>query len=242
MNSIPRFYLPSVDWNEGFLLLTGEEAHHCVRVLRMKVGARIQVFDGVGRRATGSITHTRKEQVEILVEEEEVSAPPTTYLSLYQAVPKGGNMELIVQKSVELGVMTIQPLLTQNTVVKLDQLEKKTEKWRKVALEACKQCGQDWLPRVRVPLPFHEWIGQYHVDGCSIVAALDPRAIDFSEAISQFQKTGSAALLIGPEGDFTQEEYDQAIEKGFEPVNLGKIVLRVETATLYAISVLKFAL
>ena len=242
MNSLARFYLPQADWGESVLVLKGEEAHHCVRVLRLKAGTRIEVFDGVGQSATGTLSSVSKDHVEVQIESKQYTPPPSLRISLYQAIPKGGNMEWIVQKAVELGVLEIQPLISTHTVVKPDQLEKKAQKWQKIALEACKQCGQNWLPRVQTPMNYDQWLTQYELEGCALIAALDPRAVSLAEGIAQFQRTGAAAVLIGPEGDFSQKEYDLAIGQGFQPVSLGEIVMRVETATLYTLSALKYAL
>ena len=147
-------------------------------------------------------------------------------------------MELIVQKAVELGVASIQPLMTENTVAKAD--EKKLQKWQRIALEACKQCGQNWLPEVKQTLKFTDWEACREKAELEIVAALDHRSKPITEALSGHSEVSSAALLIGPEGDLSHLEYDAAIKSGFMPVSLGDIVLRVETATLYCLSVIRY--
>lgn len=239
MNSLNRYYLPAVEWNGDMLSLRGDEAHHCVRVLRQKVGDEVIVFDGQGRSVQGVISSASKDEVVIQKQGEEKISPVGLQLSLCQSIPKGGNMELIVQKAVELGVSRIQPLVTENTVVKAD--EKKRQKWQRVALEACKQCGQDWLPEVAEISKFTDWIDSSERCELSVVAALDPRSREMNEVLSTLAGEKTVELLIGPEGDFSQAEYDAAIDAGFRPVTLGDIVLRVETATLYCLSVLRFA-
>ena len=236
MNSINRYYLPADQWST--LLLTGDEAHHCVRVLRQKVGDLIVVFDGRGKSLQCQIVSADKNQVSLKQDVEIVVQQRGLSLHLCQAIPKAGNMELIVQKAVELGVASIQPLMTENTVAKAD--DKKLQKWQRIALEACKQCGQNWLPEVKPVLGFHEWIEKPRVPRLEVVAALDSRSRPLELVARGARGASDISLLVGPEGDFSQKEYDAVIESGFQPASLGDIVLRVETATLYCLSVLKF--
>ncbi|MEO1856702.1 MAG: RsmE family RNA methyltransferase, partial [Rubritalea sp.] len=179
MNSINRYYLPADQWSS--LALTGDEAHHCVRVLRQKLGDEIVVFDGRGSSVQCQIVSADKNQV-VLKQDGEVEVQSRGLsLHLCQAVPKAGNMELIVQKAVELGVASIQPLITENTVVKAD--EKKLQKWQRIALEACKQCGQDWLPEVKPVLGFTDWVASREKSELEIVAALDPRSQQMAQEL-----------------------------------------------------------
>ena len=122
----------------------------------MGAGDRVTVFDGEGRRASAVIVDVSRDRVPLLLEEIRQASPPMPAITLAQAIPKGKNMDFIVQKSVELGVAAIQPLVTRNTVVQPG--EGKSDKWRRTALEACKQCGQDTLPEIAEPLPFDRWI------------------------------------------------------------------------------------
>ncbi len=236
MNSINRYYLPADQWSS--LVLTGDEAHHCVRVLRQKVGDQIVVFDGRGQSVQCQIVSAEKNQVGLEQDGEIEIQQRGLSLHLCQAIPKAGNMELIVQKAVELGVASIQPLITENTVVKAD--EKKLQKWQRIALEACKQCGQNWLPEVKPTLKFIDWVASREKSEVEIVAALDPRSEGMKVVLERQDEVSSASLLVGPEGDLSQSEYDAVISGGFMPVSLGGIVLRVETATLYCLSVIRY--
>jgi 16S rRNA (uracil1498-N3)-methyltransferase len=169
--------------------------------------------------------------------------PPLPAINLAQAIPKGKNMDLIVQKAVELGVTAVQPLVTKNTIVQPG--EGKSDKWRRTALEACKQCGQDTLPQIADSLPFDRWLecgagvppAAHHL---KIIASLAPGAKPLREVLHAHPGTTAATLLVGPEGDFTAEENAAALAAGFLPVSLGDIVLRVETATLFCISALRY--
>lgn len=240
MNSINRYYLPAEQWCSCELVLTGDEAHHCVRVLRQKVGDWIVVFDGEGKSVKCQIVSADKSRV-ILEQDGPVVIQERGFaIHLGQAIPKAGNMELIVQKAVELGIASIQPLSTKNTVAKAD--EKKVQKWQRIALEACKQCGQNWLPEVKPVKSVKEWLDAREKSELEVVAALDPRSEEMSQVLTSSNLVSSATLLVGPEGDFSQGEYDAVICSGFQPVSLGEIVLRVETATLYCLSVMKYEL
>ena len=152
-------------------------------------------------------------------------------------------MELIVQKAVELGVTSIQPLITENTIARAEQLAKKQQKWQRVALEACKQCGQNFLPTVYPAIKFSEFVQQSKQSSqpdMKLIAALHPSSVAFSELFPV--AASSVSLLVGPEGDFSDSEYDDALGLGYQAVSLGDIVLRVETATLYCLSVLRHEL
>ncbi len=148
-------------------------------------------------------------------------------------------MDLIVQKSVELGIAAIQPLVTRYTVVQPG--DGKSEKWRRNALEACKQCGQDTLPDIAEPLTFEKWLVSHaEIPGLKLIASLAPGAKPFREVLKNHPTTTQATLLVGPEGDFSAEETAAAIAAGFLPISLGSIVLRVETATIFCLSALRY--
>lgn len=233
-----RFHLPPESWHAD-AILTGDEARHLSQVLRMKVGDSIMVFDGFGRRAAARILGVSRDRVPLQLGEILPSCVALPSITLAQAIPKGKNMDLIVQKSVELGIASIQPLVTRNTVVQPG--DGKSEKWRRNALEACKQCGQDTLPVIADPLPFDRWLAtQSNIPGLKLIASLAPGALPLRETLRLSPGTRAVTLLIGPEGDFTPQETTAALGAGFLPVTLGSIVLRVETATLFCLSALRY--
>ena len=237
-----RYYLNTSAWEEGFLHLSGEEARHATRVMRVKLGEQLEIFDGNGRSAICSVHHIERNKVTCAIEHTNHHEKPSCQITLCQSIPKGGNMELIVQKAVELGVHAIQPLITTHTVARPESLSKKQEKWQRIALEACKQCGQNYLPNIGEALYFQTWIEQLSPFDTSLVAALDKRAVHVKTHLEKFPLADNIGLLIGPEGDFSPEEYTQAYTAGFQPVNFGKIVLRVETASIYGLSVIQHEL
>ncbi len=233
-----RFYLPPASWGDA-PALTGDEARHLSQVLRMKVGEGIIVFDGLGQRAAAEILSISRERVSLKFGERLPSRRPLPAITLAQAIPKGKNMDLIVQKSVELGIAVIQPLITRFTVVQPG--EGKSEKWRRNALEACKQCGQDWLPEIAEPMTFASWIETQSTQrGLKLIASLANGARPLRDILHNHPDTIQATWLVGPEGDFSPEETSVALGAGFLPVSLGSIVLRVETATLFGLSALRY--
>lgn len=244
-----RFYLPKSQWNDKTLTLGEEEAHHSINVLRLQQGARATVFDGVGGEANCTIQKIDKKSVELQILQKLTTPRPPCAITLGQAVPKGKNMELIVQKAVELGASCIAPLISERTVIDLDakESEKKQEKWQHTAIEACKQCGQNWLPEVLTPQSPDSFFKQGKSWDLMLVASLQPEAKQLKSVLADFQeqhgkRPASVCILVGPEGDFTPAEISRAKSEGCHPITLGPIVLRTETAALYCLSVLSHEL
>lgn len=235
-----RFYLDPGAWGAE-AVLTGDEAAHASRVLRLKPGDRVTVFDGRGRSAGAEVL--RVARAEILLSLGVAASGPllAPEICLAQAVPKGKTMDLIVQKAVELGVSAIQPLITRHTVVQVggDDSRRKSAKWQRVALEACKQCGQDLLPEVLPVRDFGDWLPDAG-GGLKIIASLVPDASPLRVVLREAGARERVTLLVGPEGDFSPDETAAAVAAGFLPANLGSIVLRVETAAFFGISAIRY--
>jgi len=249
---MPRFYIPPARWNPDRLVLDEDEAHHAIDVLRMKAGDRAVVFNGEGVEATVEIASISKRAVELRRLQSAQSASPKCRITLGQAIPKGKNMDLIVQKATELGAAAVVPLLTEHTVVQFDarDAEKKREKWQAVAIEACKQCGQNWLPVVHTPQTLPDFFNQKKnapAFDLLLIASLQSDAVHPKQAFADYlkekgNKPASVLVLVGPEGDFTPAEITLAKQHGAHPITLGPIVLRTETAALYCLSVLSYEL
>lgn len=233
---MPRFLLPADQWDQAEL--AGDEAKHLAQVLRIKSGAEITVFDGRGRRAAAVVGDVSRDRVTLELGNTTITTPPLPAVTLAQAIPKGKNMELIVQKAVELGVARIQPLVTKHTIVQPG--EGKADKWRRIALEACKQCGQDTLPEIADPVGFDEWIQQDESAELGIIASLAEGARPMREVLRDHPDLKSCRLLVGPEGDFSADETSAALGADYQPVTLGEIVLRVETASLFCLSAIRY--
>ncbi len=156
---------------------------------------------------------------------------------LAQAVIKAKGMEWLIQKAVELGVTEIQPLSTRRAVVK--PAEAKADKWRRIALEACKQCGRSRLPVIHEVAAFDGWV-PVQEEGLKLMAALMGEARPLAEMAADAVDSTLVKLLIGPEGDFSVEEIQLGVRTGWVPVSLGSAVLRSETAAIYGLSALRF--
>lgn len=233
-----RFHLEPNAW-AAEAELTGEEAKHCIRVLRARVGDRITVFDGRGRSAPAEILALSRDRARLRLGAESTEPEPAVEVVLAQAVLKGKAMDLLLQKSVELGAHRIQPLVTRHAVVQPG--EGKEEKWRRAVLEACKQCGRSRVPEVAAVAALGEWLAS-PPEGLRLIASLAPGAVPMREAVQAAGSPGRVTVLVGPEGDFAPEEIDAAVAVGFIPVRLGAPVLRSETAAFYCLAALGYAL
>ncbi|HEX4638547.1 MAG TPA: 16S rRNA (uracil(1498)-N(3))-methyltransferase [Chthoniobacterales bacterium] len=246
-----RFYTAVENWNPDALVLREGEAHHARDVLRMKRGDRAVVFNGQGREITAEIVDLTKDEVRLRKLSESESQPLRSRITLGQAIPKGKNMDLIVQKAVEIGAAEIAPLISARTIVDLDQTEaqQKREKWTQVAIEAAKQCGQNWLPQVHTPRKLKDFFDAVAATtfDLRLIGSLQPDAIHLKKILADFagqhhDRPKNVLMMVGPEGDFTPAELALAKSHGCLPITLGPIVLRVETAAIYCLSVLSYEL
>ena len=157
-----RFYLPLENCRGAALRLDGREAHHALHVLRLKHGDAVTVLNGSGDEFFCEIENTGKDSLALRIRERKSTAPPPCSITLLVAIPRGKIIEDIIEKSVELGVQRVVPLLTERVVTHLDDAaaEAKREKWQQVAIEAIKQCGQPWLPKVETPQAISEFLGR----------------------------------------------------------------------------------
>ena len=241
-----RFFLPASSWNSERLALDMSESHHAVGVLRLEAGEKVVIFDGHGNEATAEIVAAKSNRVDLRKISQSKSAPLRCRIVLGQAVPKGKNMELIVEKATELGATEIAPLLSERTVVRCDEEEaaSKRQKWQRVALEAAKQCGQNWLPTVATPVSLKSYFTTNPKFDLMLIASLQPDAKPLKAVLAERDgpPPASVLILVGPEGDFTPAEINLAKSAGCRPITLGPIILRTETAAIYCLSVLSHEL
>lgn len=231
------------------LTLNASESHHLVAVNRARQGSTVVVFDGQGTEWICELTNDAKRAAELKVRFTQTAAPLPHTISLAQALPKGGTMEDIIRKATEIGAAEIIPLQSERTQVHLEgtRSERKIEKWNTAALEAAKQCGNPWLPTIQPLQPgaaFFEGAQDYDL---KLIASLHPGAKPLKTVLAECtsslgRKPQRVLWAIGPEGDFTPSEMSIAQSSGFEPITLGPLVLRCETAAVYALSVLSYEL
>ncbi len=242
-----RFYIPSTECKTVPLTLAGTEAHHALRVLRVRRGDRVTVLDGAGSEFHCEVEGYDRDKVQLKVVEKKLAPPPACEITLLQALPKGKIIESIIQKATELGSARIVPLMSERVVTDLDKKDaaRKREKWQQVAVEAIKQCGMPWLPRVEQPVTPRDFLARKEKFELALVASLHPGAkhprVYFREFESQHgRRPKSACVWVGPEGDFTPQEIADIVSAGASPITLGNLVLRVETAATYCLSILNY--
>ena len=247
-----RFYISPENWHPDALALTGSDAHHSRDVLRMKRGEKLVLFNGCGREITAEIIDLGSSEIRLRKLHQTEMPPLRCRIVLGQAVPKGKNMELIVQKAVEIGADQVAPIISDRTVVQVDSESavQKQAKWQQIAIEAAKQCGQNWLPRVHAPKKLAEFFDAATPNAgfdLRLIGSLQPDAQHLKKILADYssehhQRPQSVLMLVGPEGDFTPTELALARRHGCRPITLGPIILRVETAAIYCLSVLSYEL
>ncbi|MBC8547741.1 16S rRNA (uracil(1498)-N(3))-methyltransferase [Clostridiaceae bacterium NSJ-31] len=236
---MPRFFTQGVSGDT--IIITGGDAAHIGRVLRMAVGDELVVCDtGTDIEYYCRIAAIAPDAVTLAVDRAQNSAAePDVRVHLYMALPKGDKLELVIQKAVELGVCDVTPILTRRCVSRPDakSLAKKQDRWQKIAAEAAKQCGRARIPAVR---PTLDW-----------TAALDelagqPLSILFYELGGAPLRTllagtsADIAIVVGAEGGFDESEVEQALARGVKTATLGRRILRCETAPLCALSAIMY--
>lgn len=234
---IPRLYHPETIQSLGALALSEDAAGHIGRVLRMKEGQEVLLFDGSGHEFPATITNVGKKNVDVDIREKiAVSIESPLDLHLGQVISRGDKMEFTIQKSVELGVNTITPLISERCGVKLDakRFEKKLQQWQKIAISACEQCGRNTIPVIRPIMSLEEWCAE---PSDALKLNLHPRAKYSINTLPEPVK--KVRLLIGPEGGLSAQEIEMTEQYQFEETLLGPRVLRTETAALTAITALQ---
>src|SRR5256714_14236736 len=183
-----RFYIAPENWNRDALILRDAEAHHARDVLRLKSGDRVVVFNGRGREITADIVDLAKNEIRLRKLHEAQTPPLRCRITLGQAIPKGKNMDLIVQKAVEIGAAEVAPLISERTIVDLDQkeAEQKQEKWQQIAIEAAKQCGQNWLPQLHAPQKLKDFFSRSENFDLRLIGSLQPDAIHLKKILSDY--------------------------------------------------------
>lgn len=237
--SAPRFYCPPPLPLSSSYELPPEAAHHASRVLRLRVGDAVQIFDGLGNAFDAAIDSIQGKHV-VLGNLRAASGRGGSRLqiALAQAMCTSEKMDWVVQKATELGAAEIVPVQALRSVARLtgSRAEKRADHWRNVAISACEQCGRNTLPQLHQPQELGTWLNAMRQEAGGKFILLPGGA---SRLQGQPRPQGRATLLIGPEGGFTADEADLARQAGFAPILLGPRVLRTETAALAGIAALQ---
>jgi 16S rRNA (uracil1498-N3)-methyltransferase len=238
-----RFYAPGVSSGSSVVDLPPEEAEHLSRVLRLRVGDAVQVFDGRGREFRGKVDHVGRAAARVALEGEVTpAAEPSVRLTLVQAVPKGDAMDRIVRDATMLGVAAILPLVSARAEVSLRRLEAagRVDRWQRIAVASVKQCGRAVVPAILKPEPLDGCLGRVDV-ACRYLLAepglqwADPVSV---RSISARPAPPSALLIVGPEGGWTEDEVEAARRADCTPLTLGPRTLRADAAAAIAITAL----
>ncbi|MBI5099350.1 MAG: 16S rRNA (uracil(1498)-N(3))-methyltransferase [Nitrospirae bacterium] len=264
-----RLFLPPEKLAEKQIIISGNEARYLSLVLRVKPGESLIIFDGGGYRYTCKILTVHKKEVLIeKIKKEPYSAESSVSITLAQGLPKSDKMDLIVQKSTELGVRKIIPLITERSQVRHTE---KIERWRKIALSASQQCGREKIPEIEEPVEFREFLNDIYVenknaanvipvktgiqkgkelDSCfrrndgkkGIIFFEEQKENNLKKVLTNLRDSKNITLLIGPEGGFSGKEVTAAVKNGFIEASLGPRILRTETAPITAISIIQYEL
>ena len=223
------------------VVVEGSAANHIARVLRLRSGDSLTVFDGSGGEFGARIEEFRKEAVVVTVEEHRpLDRESPLPLTLVQGISRGERMDWIIQKATELGASRIVPVFTKRSVVRLDekQAERKLQHWRAIAVAACEQCGRNRIPDLAAPVDFFDMLAGNSSDSAGSTRLLLSPTGDLR--IDDLQDVGKGiTVLIGPEGGLEDVEQEAAITAGFKAVRLGPRVLRTETAAIAALTIIQ---
>jgi 16S rRNA (uracil1498-N3)-methyltransferase len=247
---LPRFYLPELDPAAGHAMLPEDEAIHLTRVLRLRLGAEVAVFDGRGHEFRAEVEAAARGRVRVTLLEPIVPAPEMRVpLTLVQSVLKGEKMDSTVRDATMMGVAAIEPIITSRTI---GRGVRDNTRWGRVAVASAKQCRRAVVPVIAEPCTFSDWlIRSAHGSRLLLVepsttesrgVAVEAISAPSSLRVLENHASGSLALIVGPEGGWSDEEVRQAEQAGCLAVSLGPLTLRADAVAVVAIAVARFAL
>ncbi len=219
------------------LRLEGSAASHVTRVLRLRVGAALTLFNGSGGEYEAGIDKAHGGELTVAVgAHHAIERESPLALTLVQGISRGERMDLVVQKATELGVTRLVPVISERSVVKLDahQADRKLLHWRAIVIAACEQCGRNRLPELAAPLGLREFLRGAGAGGMRLL--LSPHG---ARGLAELTPDAAVTVLIGPEGGLSEAEQEAAVQAGFAAVRLGPRILRTETAALTALALLQ---
>lgn len=237
-----RFFVAASDVGPAGLTLRGDEAHHARRALRLSEGDSVTCLDGEGRGWRGRIDRYSGDTAFVTIESViEPEAPIRPRLSLAQALVKGDRMDLIIQKATELGVDRIIPIIADRSDVRLDaeRSSRRIERWRRIEIEAAKQCERLTLPTIEVPTKLRELLDASREP---VIALVERDASPIRDLLRELGQPESVTLIVGPEGGWSEDECRMFERSNARCVSLGRGILRAETAAIAGLAILRFAL
>ena len=243
-----RFFVEpyQIQEKESRITLTGTDLNHMKNVLRMRIGEEVWISDGSEKEYHCTIDEFMEDCAILhILEIEEAGYELSNRIYLFQGLPKGDKMELIIQKAVELGATEIVPVEMKRCVVKLDRkkAEKKAERWQTIALGAAKQSKRMQIPTVHMPVTFQQALAMMAESDVRLMPYENAEGMEGTRKILESIEPGeSIAVLIGPEGGIDEAEVEMAMKAKVEPITLGKRILRTETAGMTVLSILVYLL
>ncbi len=242
-----RFYLPAGTATGDCVALTESDAVHAARVLRVQVGEPVVLLDGVGGECSGVVATVGRRDVTVRIQNRIQHPPRPCPVTLLQAVAKTKAMDGLLQKAVELGVSRVVPLTAAHCVSQPDESGDKRDKWQAIAIEAAKQSGNPWLMRIDDPISPERWIARHDPLELLLIGSLldpprTPRAVFDEFRQRHGRNPASVGVVIGPEGDFSEAEYEAFRAAGAHSITLGSLILRVETAVAASVAVVQHEL
>ena len=219
--------------------LEGNSAHYIGRVLRLSPNDKLTLFDGRGGEYLATILAIDRNKVTVAIgEHSERNVESPLAIHLLQGISRGERMDFVVQKATELGAQKITPLITDHAVVRLEpkRADKRLRHWRGIVASACEQSGRNLLPEIDSPQPFRTWLGE-NVEASGTRLILKPGDVGSFKSVGNEDQ--QVILLIGPEGGFSDSEYELAEATGFRAIGFGRRILRTETAAVAAIAALQ---
>ena len=242
--SLRRFLVEDLEVENGFCVITGREAHHMSRVLRMGRGDALVLLDGKGGRFLAEIQSVSRNKVKIQIKKPLDHGPPSVLeITLCQAVIKSASMDYLIQKTSELGVTRISPFFSSRSVVHLkgDKRQKKRDRWREIAHSAAKQCNRDIPAEIAPPESFDKQLALFSkAPELKVILWERETSRDLKDLLQNHEPSGRFTGMVGPEGGFTPEEVSAAQRSGFIPASMGSRILRAETAALVLLAIVQY--
>jgi 16S rRNA (uracil1498-N3)-methyltransferase len=233
--SARRLYIPGERLAGPHVTLTGPEHRHVARVLRARPGETLTLFDGAGGEVAAEVVRVERDETELRLGARRAVAGPAVAITLLSALPRGPRMDFLVQKTAELGVARIVPVLTERSVARPEAEAGRRARWEKIAQEAARQCGRADVPAVDGPLPLAAALALPGLPVRRLALYEGERGRSLRAALTGVAPAPTV-LLVGPEGGFAVAELTAAAAAGFESVGLGERILRVETAAIVAVA------
>ena len=237
-----RIWVPAGTLRPGKLVIRDpRQAHHCVRVCRVREGEAVECFDGQGARGEGQVVQVRSDEIVVAVSAVRADSVPPVRLHVAAALIRPTRFDWMLEKLTELGADEISPIITNRTTIrpKAGEQRHRMERWQRLMAGAARQCGGSRIPRLYEPRPFEAFLREIASSALTLIPTLG--AVDSLQSmLADVRTAAEVVVLIGPEGDFTSEEVRLAQAQGIRPVSLGDRVLRSETAAVALVAVLRY--